>query len=105
MNVKDLFSLKDKIILVTGGSGNYGKCIVEGLAEADGTVITASRNMNVASEMVREYRSRGLDVHAMSLDQANNDSVLNLKTQILKIYFLAIPVEYHREKIFEDSFH
>ena len=42
MNVKDLLSLKGKIILVTGGAGRYGKCIVEGLAEADGTVIIAS---------------------------------------------------------------
>ncbi len=45
MHVKELLSLKGKIILVTGGAGNYGRCIVEGLAEADGTVITASRNL------------------------------------------------------------
>ncbi len=32
MNVKDLLNLKGKIILVTGGAGRYGKCIVEGLA-------------------------------------------------------------------------
>ena len=40
MNVKELLSLKNKIIIVTGGAGLYGKTIVEGLAEADGTVIT-----------------------------------------------------------------
>ena len=38
MHVKELLSLKGKVILVTGGAGLYGRCIVEGLAEADGTV-------------------------------------------------------------------
>jgi len=39
MHVKDLLSLKDKIVLVTGGAGLYGRCIVEGLAEAEATII------------------------------------------------------------------
>ena len=40
-----LFSLKGKIIVVTGGAGNYGRSITEGLAEAGGTIIIASRNL------------------------------------------------------------
>jgi NAD(P)-dependent dehydrogenase (short-subunit alcohol dehydrogenase family) len=84
MNVKELLSLKDKIILVTGGAGKYGKCIVEGLAEADGTVITASRNLENGQKAVDKFRSRGLDVHAMKLDQADHSSVMALKEEILK---------------------
>jgi NAD(P)-dependent dehydrogenase (short-subunit alcohol dehydrogenase family) len=45
MHVKELLSLKGKIVLVTGGAGRYGRPIVEALAEADATVITASRNL------------------------------------------------------------
>ena len=82
MNVKELLSLKDKIILVTGGAGLYGKCIVEGLAEADGTVITASRNLEAGEQVARGMRQRGLDVHAMRVDQAQHDSVMELKEQI-----------------------
>ncbi|NIA28305.1 MAG: SDR family oxidoreductase [Actinobacteria bacterium] len=82
MNVKELLSLRDKIILVTGGAGRYGKCIVEGLAEADGTVITASRNLEAGEKVVREFRDRGLDVHAMRVDQAEHDSVMTLKEDI-----------------------
>ncbi len=82
MHVKELLSLKGKIILVTGGAGNYGRCIVEGLAEADGTVITASRNLEAGQKLAHEYNSSGLDVYAMRVDQADHDSVIMLKEQI-----------------------
>ncbi len=82
MNTKQLFSLKGKVCLVTGGAGNYGKCIVEGLAEADGTVITASRNLDACEKVAREYREAGYDVHALRVDQADHESVLALKADI-----------------------
>lgn len=83
MNVKDLLSLKGKIILVTGGAGRYGKCIVEGLAEADGTVITASRDLENGKKITEYFRNNGLDVYAMQLDQADHNSVMELKRAIL----------------------
>ncbi len=82
MHVKKLLSLKNKIILVTGGAGRYGKCIVEGLAEADGTVITASRNLKAGEKVARDFREKGLDVHALRVDQAEHDSVMALKKAI-----------------------
>jgi NAD(P)-dependent dehydrogenase (short-subunit alcohol dehydrogenase family) len=82
MHVKELLSLKDKIILVTGGAGLYGRCLVEGLAEADGTVITASRNLEAGQKIAHEFGQAGLEVHAMHVDQADHDSVMMLKEQI-----------------------
>ncbi len=83
MNVKKLLSLKGKIILVTGGAGRYGKCIVEGLAEAGGTVITASRNLDAGKKIAVKFQNIGLDVHAIRVDQADQKSVKILKEQIL----------------------
>ena len=83
MNVKDLLNLKNKTILVTGGAGIYGKTIVEGLAEADGTVITASRNPESGKKTAEEFQNKGLDVHALQVDQADHNSVLQLKENIL----------------------
>jgi len=84
MNVKELLSLKGKIILVTGGAGLYGKCIVEGLAEANGTVITASRNLEAGQKLALEFNSRGLNVQAMQVDQAEHHSVMLLKKQLME---------------------
>ena len=84
MHVKELLSLKSKIVLVTGGSGNYGKCIVEGLAEADATVITTSRNIEQAEKTAKLFRDKGFTVHAMQADQVDHDSVTLLKKNIVK---------------------
>jgi NAD(P)-dependent dehydrogenase (short-subunit alcohol dehydrogenase family) len=82
MHVKQLLSLKGKTILVTGGAGLYGKCIVEGMAEADGTVITASRNLDACKKIADKMQNSGLDVHAMQVDQADHYSVLKLCDEI-----------------------
>ncbi|MGV3761335.1 SDR family oxidoreductase [Parapedobacter sp.] len=82
MNVRELLNLKNKVVLVTGGSGKYGQCIVEGLAEADATVITTSRRLESAADTAASFRAAGYDVHAMQVDQAISESVNALKTHI-----------------------
>lgn len=82
MHVKELLSLKNKTILVTGGAGRYGKPIVEALAEADGTVITASRNLAAGEALAEKFRRENLAVHALQVDQADHESVLKLKAEI-----------------------
>jgi NAD(P)-dependent dehydrogenase (short-subunit alcohol dehydrogenase family) len=82
MNVKELFDLKGNVILVTGGAGNYGKCIAEGLAEAGATVIIASRNIENINTTADDFQKNGLDVHPMQVDQGDHESVMQLKKQI-----------------------
>ncbi len=86
MNVQELFNLKGKVALVTGGAGSYGRSITEGLGEAGATVIIASRNINTLEEVAAAFREKGLNVYAMRVDQADNASVLALKTSIKEQY-------------------
>lgn len=86
MNVKELLSLEGKIIVVTGGSGNYGRCMAEGLAEAGGTVIITSRTMATAQQTAAEFQQTGLDVQAMQVDQGDTESVRTFKQQLLETY-------------------
>ncbi|MES2375506.1 MAG: SDR family oxidoreductase [Bacteroidota bacterium] len=83
MNVKQLFDLTGNVILVSGGAGNYGKCIAEGLAEAGATVIIASRDLKKLEEVAANFRTQGLDVHALQVDQGNHQSVLELSKNIM----------------------
>jgi len=86
MKVWDLLSLKGKVILVTGGAGNYGRSIVEGLAEAGGTVIIASRDLQKVEEVAAHFRKEGHDVVGMQVDQGEVASVNSLKQEILSKY-------------------
>lgn len=83
MHVSDLLSLKEKVIVVTGGSGQYGKCLVEGLAEAGGTVITTSRDLSSAEETASLFHKKGLDVHPMELDQGMPESVISFREKLV----------------------
>ncbi|MDQ7949675.1 MAG: SDR family oxidoreductase, partial [Pedobacter sp.] len=84
MNVKELFNLTGKVILVSGGAGNYGKCIAEGLAEAGATVIIASRNLENVTAVADKFKSAGLDVHGLQLDQGSHESVMTIKREIME---------------------
>lgn len=83
MNVNELFDLSGRVLLVSGGAGNYGKCLAEGLAEAGGKVVIASRNLEKIHAEADSFRSRGLDVEAMQLDQGDHRSVIALKNGLL----------------------
>ena len=86
MHIRDLFSLKGKIILITGGEGKYGRCLTEALAEAEGTVITASPFLEESQKVAKAFQDKGLDVTASYVDQADHDSVMKLKEDIKTQY-------------------
>ena len=83
MHIHKLFDLTDKVALVTGGAGKYGKCMVEALAEAGATVITASRNLEAGEQVANDFSDRGLKVHALQLDQGSYSSISKLKADII----------------------
>lgn len=75
MNVLEMFSLKGKVALVTGGAGLYGRQIVRALAEAGAETLIASRDVESLKILAGEHRARGLDVTAFQFDQGDEDSV------------------------------
>jgi len=84
MSILDTFSLAGKTALVTGGAGMYGRQIALALAEAGARTYIASRDLNKLGNLSAELRARDLDVRALPLDQASEDSVIALRDSILK---------------------
>jgi NAD(P)-dependent dehydrogenase (short-subunit alcohol dehydrogenase family) len=75
MNALDLFSLKSKTALVTGGAGNFGRQIVRALAGAGASVTIASRNLEALEKSAAEFCAEGFDVHALRMDQGDEASI------------------------------
>jgi len=79
-----IFSLKGKVIVVTGGTRRYGYHFCEGLAEAGGTVVLTSRDRERADKTADELRSRGLDAFGYSLELADDDSIEEFVTTVIR---------------------
>ncbi len=75
MNVIEMFSLKNKVAIVTGGSGLYGRQITIALAEAGAKVYTASRSLESNLNFAKELRDMGYNVVGESYDQSSEQSI------------------------------
>jgi NAD(P)-dependent dehydrogenase (short-subunit alcohol dehydrogenase family) len=78
MSVLEMFSLRGKVAVVSGGAGLYGRQIAEALAEAGARTLVASRDVAKLEQQAAAWRERGLAVEAMELDQANETSIETL---------------------------
>ena len=83
MNILDSFSLKNKIALITGGAGLYGRQIVASLAEAGAITYIASRDIVALEKVAAEHKAQGDDVRTLQLDLADESSVLSVRDKIL----------------------
>ena len=54
--MKDLFSLQDKVAIVTGGNGGIGKAIGRGLTASGASLVIAARREAKTAEAVRDSR-------------------------------------------------
>lgn len=78
-----MFSLKDKIALVTGASQGIGRATARALAEAGAKVALAARNEEQLGMLAEEVHSAGGEALAVPMDVGNPDQVKSAFQQIL----------------------
>lgn len=75
MNTLKLFDLSNKIAIVTGGTGLFGKPISISLAEAGAHVIIASRNVEKCRLVAEEISRSGYKADGAFLDLSDEKSI------------------------------
>jgi NAD(P)-dependent dehydrogenase (short-subunit alcohol dehydrogenase family) len=83
MNTSELFSIRGRVVVLTGGAGLYGRGLAAMLAEAGATLVIASRDIGKLQQVAAVETARGHSVHAEPLDQADEQSVLALRDRVL----------------------
>ncbi len=79
-----MFSLKDKVALVTGASQGIGRATSLALAEAGAKVAVAARNAEKLASLVAEIKQAGGEALAVPMDVADAGQVKSGFGQVLK---------------------
>ncbi len=80
------FSLKNKVIVVTGGTGIIGKSFIKGITEAGGTVGILGRNEKVANERAQEVIRNGGRAIALIADVLDEAALTQAKDKVLNAF-------------------
>jgi len=87
IDFKQKFSLKDKVIFITGACGLIGKAFCEACAQAGAIVIIADIKKTDPIGMAQDYSQRyRKKFHGIELDVGSKENVIHAKETVLKRY-------------------
>lgn len=75
MPITNMFDLKGKVAIVTGGNGGIGLGMARGLATAGADIVVAARNAEKSMAAVEELMALGVKANAVQVDVRNEASV------------------------------
>ncbi|WHX38538.1 SDR family oxidoreductase [Mesobacillus sp. AQ2] len=84
MHVSELFSLKGKVAIVTGGGRGLGEQIAVGFAEAGANVVVCSRRVEACEEVSQKLKEIGVESLALKCDITNPEDVKNVVDQTVE---------------------
>lgn len=86
MNALELFSLKDKVAVVLGGTSGIGQAIARGYAQAGAITIASSRDQAKVDSMAGELEALGSKTLRIASDVQNRASLEHLCQEVVKIF-------------------
>lgn len=82
----NLFSVKDKVVVISGGTGVLGKAIAAHLAEEGAKVILLGRKTEVGNKIVESIRTQGGEALFLTTDVLDRKILEQNLADILKAY-------------------
>ncbi|WP_295767628.1 SDR family oxidoreductase [uncultured Mucilaginibacter sp.] len=80
------FSLTDKVIIVTGGTGVLGEAFINGIADAGGIVGILGRKEDIAQQRADAIKARGGQGIALVADVMNEQDLLAARNKVVDTY-------------------
>jgi NAD(P)-dependent dehydrogenase (short-subunit alcohol dehydrogenase family) len=82
----DIFSLKGKVIVVTGGTGVLGSSFIHAISEAGATVIIVGRNEALCKEKVEAIKGKGGAAAYVIANVLDEQALCDVRDQIIANY-------------------
>ncbi len=79
---KELFDLKGKVAIVTGGNGGIGLGMARGLADAGADIAVVGRNEAKSKAAVADLAARGVKAIAVATDVTDKQAVARMVDQV-----------------------
>ncbi|MFJ7916543.1 MULTISPECIES: SDR family oxidoreductase [unclassified Lysinibacillus] len=86
MTVLDLFSLKGKTAIITGGGRGLGAQIAQGFAEAGANIVLCSRKVEACEEVAVELAELGVQTLALACDVTKPEDIANVVSKTLETF-------------------
>ena len=83
MTSRNLFNLKGKVALVTGGNGGLGLGMALGLAEAGANIAIAARNPDKTSDAIKQIEGVGVRAISVPTDVTRETEIESMISQTL----------------------
>ena len=83
---EELFSLKDKVIIVSGGTGILGGAFVKAIAEQQAKVVIIGRNEQLGNSRVSEINNNGGNAIFIAADVLDETQLKNAREKIIATY-------------------
>ena len=80
------FSLRNKVIIVTGGTGILGGAFVDAIADAGGSVGILGRKEEIATKKAESIKSKGGNAVALVADVLDESQLIAAKKKALAIF-------------------
>ena len=84
MNVREMFDLKGKVAIVTGGGRGIGLKMAEGLAEVGANIVLCSRKVENCQKAAQDLGKIGVKTLAMACDVKSPESIKTVVDKTLK---------------------
>ena len=84
--MNNLFNLKGKVALITGGNGGLGLAMAEGLAQAGSDIIIAARDQGKTAEAVSALKAHGIHAEGITVDVTQESQIRDKVSKSIDIF-------------------
>jgi NAD(P)-dependent dehydrogenase (short-subunit alcohol dehydrogenase family) len=84
--MENKFSLKDRVIVITGGTGILGSAFIKGITDAGGIACILGRNTQIAEERANSLQAIGFEAMALTADVLDQEQLIAAREKVVQKY-------------------